>query len=450
MLVRFSLENWKSFRDRVEISMLASRERQHGERLFPLKKYQNRLLPIAVLYGGNASGKSNLFEALTFIKSFVLLGTRMPDAPVGVQPFLLEREARERPVRFSLEILIDGTIYCFEFGATSKAVVEEKLVKILSNRELVLYERSGGEIKFDPEKIRGREERDFLKYVARGTRSNQLFLTNSILQSVEKFRPVYDWFKNTLSLIGPASRFQPYEKLFGEDAPLGAYAEKLLARMDTGICRLDTEMLESLPVPEHVKADLEENIQEGQIVTFSTSLKKRLIVARKDGALVAKKPVAIHRGWDGEDVSFDLRQESDGTCRLLDLLPAFKEPSSPENDKVICIDELGRSLHPLLTRRLLELHLSNCGNRRQSQLLVTTHDILTIDQSLLRRDEMWVTERDARGVSRLYSFGDYKEARYDEDLRKSYLKGRMGGVPRIFLSDISESFGESFEEEAEG
>ena len=134
MLVRFSLENWKSFRDRVEISMLASRERQHGERLFPLKKYQNRLLPIAVLYGGNASGKSNLFEALTFIKSFVLLGTRMPDAPVGVQPFLLEREARERPVRFSLEIFIDGTIYCFEFGATSKAVVEEKLVKILSNR----------------------------------------------------------------------------------------------------------------------------------------------------------------------------------------------------------------------------------------------------------------------------------------------------------------------------
>ena len=85
MLVRFSLENWKSFRDRVEISMLASRERQHGERLFPLKKYQNRLLPIAVLYGGNASGKSNLFEALTFIKSFVLLGTRMPDAPVGLE-----------------------------------------------------------------------------------------------------------------------------------------------------------------------------------------------------------------------------------------------------------------------------------------------------------------------------------------------------------------------------
>ena len=84
--------------------MLASRERQYGERLFPLKKYQNRLLPIAVLYGGNASGKSNLFEALTFIKSFVLLGTRMPDAPVGVQPFLLEREARERPSHFSLEI----------------------------------------------------------------------------------------------------------------------------------------------------------------------------------------------------------------------------------------------------------------------------------------------------------------------------------------------------------
>lgn len=97
------------------------------------------------------------------------------------------------------------------------------------------------------------------------------------------------------------------------------------------------------------------------------------------------------------------------------------------------IDEIDRSLHTLLTRSLLEVYLSCCSTETRSQLLLTTHDVLLMDQQLLRRDEMWVTERDTEGVSNLFSFSEYKDIRYDKDIRKSYLQGRLGGIPRILL-----------------
>ena len=99
--------------------------------------------------------------------------------------------------------------------------------------------------------------------------------------------------------------------------------------------------------------------------------------------------------------------------------------------KVYVIDEIDRSLHPLLIRQLLEEYLSNCSTETRTQLLLTTHNVMLMDQQLLRRDEMWVAERDGVGVSSLFSFSEYKDIRYDKDIRKSYLQGRMGGIPRI-------------------
>ena len=128
-----------------------------------------------------------------------------------------------------------------------------------------------------------------------------------------------------------------------------------------------------------------------------------------------------------------MRRESDGSQRVIELLPAFLDLATETSDAVYVVDELDRSLHTILTRRLLETHLSSCSAESRRQLLFTTHDVLLLDQNLLRRDEMWVTERDATGASTLISFGEYKDIRYDKDIRKSYLQGRMGGIPRILL-----------------
>ena len=122
-----------------------------------------------------------------------------------------------------------------------------------------------------------------------------------------------------------------------------------------------------------------------------------------------------------------------GVDEMAQLLDAAVYAPVAGRTKVYVIDEVDRSLHTLLTRRLLEAYLASCGPETRSQLLLTTHDVLLMDQDLLRRDEMWVAERDASGASALTSFSEYKDVRYDKDIRKSYLQGRLGGVPRLLL-----------------
>ena len=175
-------------------------------------------------------------------------------------------------------------------------------------------------------------------------------------------------------------------------------------------------------------------IKEGMTVQLLYEPKnERYIVTRKEGELRAKKLVTYHPKIDGTEIRFDIRQESDGSQRVIDLLPALLDLSSPTSKKVYVIDEIDRSLHTLLTRRLLEAYLAKCSAETRTQLLLTTHDVLLMDQQILRRDEMWVTERDADGSSNLNSFSEYKDVRYDKDIRKSYLQGRLGGIPRILI-----------------
>ncbi len=434
MLIRFTLENWKSFRDPVVFSMVASKERQHGGRVPRVAKYQARFLPIAAIYGGNASGKTNFFKALSFAKSLVVFGTR-PDSPIAAEPFLLDSEIAKRPSRFCFELLIGERVYEFSFAVTHKAVIEERLVLITSTSEKVLYDRREGQPHFDE----SLDKAPFLDFAFRGTRDNQLFLTNSVSQKVENFRPVYDWFRDSLELVAPDARFEPFEQFLDERNPRFSTMNHLLRMLDTGIARLGGEDISfsSLPLEEPMKAMLREAIKEGESVRLSTSSNERFVIARRDGELSARKLVTYHANPDGHEVKFEVRHESDGSQRIIDLLPAFLELSGSKSKKVFIIDEIDRSLHTLLTRRLLESYLAGCSSETRCQLLMTTHDVFLMDQQLLRRDEMWVAERDGDGASTLVSFSEYGDVRYDKDVRKSYLRGRLGGIPRILITGES-------------
>ena len=134
MIISFSVENWMSFRDRATFSMVASRERQHGTRVSKLGKYQTRVLPIAAIYGGNASGKTNFFKAMSFAKTLVVKGSRL-DSLIPVETFRLDDGEMTRPARFAFELLVDETIYDFRFAVTRREVLEERLVKITSTSE---------------------------------------------------------------------------------------------------------------------------------------------------------------------------------------------------------------------------------------------------------------------------------------------------------------------------
>lgn len=413
--------------------MVASKEKQHRERVPRSEKYKTSILPVAAIYGGNASGKTNLFKALNFAKGLVVRGTQ-PDSLIPVEFFRLGSQSSELPVCFSFEILMDETIYEYSFAVTRKSVVEEKLVEISSTSEKTLYDRKDKKPNFHSS-IRKDE---FLKFAFKGTRDNQLFLTNSISQKVETFKPVYNWFKDTLELVAPDSRFEPFEQFLDEAHHLYVTMNFMLPQLDTGIAHLGGEDIPfaNLPLPEQLKQKIQEEVKEGITVRIlAEPINERFVVTRKNGELLSKKLITYHAKQDGNEVKFEMRHESDGSQRVIDLLPAFLEISAAKCKKVYVIDEVDRSMHTLLTRRLLEGYLKNCSPGSRAQLLFTTHDVLLMDQNLLRRDEMWVTERDAKGVSSLLSFSEYKDVRYDKDIRKSYLQGRLGGIPRILLAD---------------
>ncbi len=435
MILSFSVENWMSFQNQVSFSMVASRERQHGDRVPKIAKYQTRILPIAAIYGGNASGKTNFFKALSFMKELVVRGTQ-PDSMIPVEPYRLDNNSLEKPSRFKLELLIDEIIYEFSFAATKKSIIEEKLVKITSGSEKTLYNRYENKPHFDSTL----KNDDFLNFAFQGTRDNQLFLTNSVSQKVHIFKPVYDWFKDTLDLIAPDSRFKPFEHFLDEGHPLYSIMNEMLPQLDTGISHLGGEEIpfDNIPFPDSLKNKLQEDIKDGMTVRFlSDQPNERLIITRRAGELVAKKLVTYHQKLDGTEVKFEIGQESDGSQRVIELLPAFLEISAINSKKVYIIDEVDRSLHSLLTKQLLETYLAHCNPESRAQLLFTTHDVLLMDQELFRRDEMWLAERDIKGSTNLISISDYKDVRYDKDIRKSYLQGRFGGIPRIIFNSFS-------------
>ena len=437
MILSFSLENWMSFRDKVTFSMVASKERQHGERVPRLRRHKTRVLPIAAIYGGNASGKSNFFVALAFVRWLVTKGAPM-DAQIDVQPFQLDAEAAKHPSRFSLELLVDETIYEFSFAVTRQAVVEERLVQVGYAKDTVLYDRQGDEPNLDASLAKN----EALRYAYKGTRDNQLFLTNSVSQKVEAFRPIYDWFNDNLRIIAPNQSISHYGPLV-EEGVVRDLTNDMLQQLDTGITGL-TEAdadIEQLSLPEPMMAELRQDLGEG--ATAWLHLGGELVrVTKERGQLAAKKLMASHASADGKEVKFEMGMESDGTRRVINLLPAFLGLSATNSKFVVVIDEIDRSLHTLLIHELLDAYLDSCSHESRAQLLLTTHDVQLIDQYLFRRDEMWVTERDDTGATTLFSLCEYEEIRYDKDVRKSYLQGRLGGIPQTWL-------GRSFPDAAE-
>ena len=437
MLIRFQVENWASFRDKVEFSMVASRERQHRERIPKVKNLSLSILPIAAIYGGNAAGKTKLFRALSFARNFILNVSKI-DGMTGVEPFRLDNLSPTKPTRFEFDILAGGCVYEYSFALTQSTVIEEKLIQISKKEETILFERSLE--KYSENEVKGYQinlSDDFLKYAARGTRPNMLFLTNTVSQNGKQFEVVYNWFDRCLELIGPDSRFVPFDQFIDESSKLYSVMNSLLPQLDTGIQKIcgDDVAFENVPLPDGLKQILTANLKDDETVCVRISPTERYVFKRQVGLITAKKLITYHLDEDGKLCRFEMKQESDGSLRMIDLLPAFLKLMEPGSEKVYVIDELDRSLHTVLTRSLLEMYLGCCSPDTRAQLLITAHDAMLFDQSIFRRDEIWISERNGMGVSSLYSLCEYQGVRYDKDVRRSYLLGRFGGLPRVILSN---------------
>ena len=438
MLIRFNVKNFLSFDEESEFSLIANKERR-----LPSHYKQEEginILKSSVIYGANASGKSNLIKAIDFSRKVILRGIDRLN-PIN-KHFRLKEGNRRLPSIFQYEIKAEGKFYSYGFAAVlnENKIVEEWLYEVGSNKkdkkifERVINDKGKHDIEigFNPSK---ETKKRFEVYCEDFQDSDRLLFLSEInrksiggVKEMEGFKNVYNWFDNKLTVLFPHSKYAEIH-LIGDNNKMKKVFSNFLKVFQTGIDKIAFEEidLENLNLPKEVKESLK-NIDKETIILFNVNDNTYSLEKTEDNQYRIKKIVFEHLNNHKYKVLFDLADESDGTQRLLDFIPSLFTMAS--SDAVFIIDELDRSLHSQLAYKIFELFFS-LTKKNESQLIVSTHESLLLDLELLRRDEIWFVEKQ-NNQSRLYSLDQFK-VRNDKIIRKDYLLGRYGAIP-IFKS----------------
>ncbi len=438
MLVRFNVENFLSFNDKAEFSLIANRERRLSSHL--IKGDGVSILKASVIYGANASGKTNLVKAIDFSKRIITKGVDKIN-PKNCH-FRLKDENIDKPTIFNYEIKVKDKFYSYGFAIQLKTnkIIEEWLFEIGKKKEKKVFERFINEknkheieigIKLSP----NAEKRfDVYREDFQNT-NNLLFLSEINRKSIEDFpeaigfKDVFDWFDKKLTVLFPKSKFSGLN-FIGDDNQMSETFNSFLNVFQTGINNVTSEEidLDSFDIPKRIKEDLTTNIEKAKVIIFEINGISYSLKRNDKNEYKIKKIGLEHITDEGTPVIFDIENESDGTQRLFDFIPALHELKN--SDSVFVVDELDRSLHSKLTFGIFELFLKlTHGN--ESQLIATTHESLLLDLELLRRDEIWFVEKQGT-QSKLFSLDEFK-VRNDKIISKDYLLGRYGAIP-IFKS----------------
>lgn len=445
MLIRFTVENFLSFKDREIFSLIPGRGTLKSHHKSKAIK-GTTALKTAVVYGANASGKSNLMKAIAFGKEFVLKGNRT-EQPIKFNSFILDKELLGQNSRIEYEIQHKNKNYAYGFVFNSKEIIEEWLYEISKKSEKKIFTRDKNRRKeFDLEAILNKnkksEEKQFLKFTAKGTQKNQLFLseirTRKVKENVSNIDDlinVIDWFQNALTVIYPDSKNVGKKFELLEDTDLKKVFTEMLGYFDTGIDGIEFKEvdIDKIDIPSEILKDIKNDLlgeKSEKTNAFISNLqddKYYVISLLKNGVLKAQLLKTKHKVIGGGYELFDLRDESNGTRRIMDLIPLIIDFF--KGDNVFVIDEMERSLHPNLIYDLFDFFLSKCKNIN-SQIIVASHESTLLTQKLLRKDEIWFVVKDKSGASRLHSLEDYS-IRFDKEVRRDYLLGRYRGVPQF-------------------
>lgn len=446
MLIRFTVENFLSFDDRQSFSMISGKGTLKSHHKSP-KIFGVSVLKTAVLFGANASGKSNLVKAISFGRKLIVKGVKAGN-PILYQNFRLNNQSKKKDSRIEYEFQHKEENYAYGFVFNKEKIVEEWLYKVgKSGREIKVFERGiSTKDSFDLDylirKNNGEEEKQFLRFTAKGTPDNQLFLneirTRKVQENVSNIEDLLiatDWFKNSLKVIFPDDKYNEGLKFeLKQDDQLLESFEEFLAYFDTGIDGVGLERVkaENIEIPNplinKIKEDLMNKKSENIRASILSNKNTTYFLSIKNDELVIEKFITKHKVKGTEEIEkFDTSNESDGTNRIMDFIPILLDLL--KGDNVFIIDEMERSLHPNLIYDLLDLFLSKAKNIN-SQMILASHESTLMTQDLLRKDEIWFVVKDQFGASRLHSLEEYN-VRFDKKIRKDYLLGRFKAIPRI-------------------
>lgn len=438
MLIRFNVENFLSFNERSEFSLIANKERRLSSHFY--KGEGLNILKSGVVYGANASGKSNFIKAIDFSQKVITKGIDKLN-PVNCH-FRLKEGNISIPSIFNYELKAEDKFYSYGFAVilNENKIIEEWLYEIGQSKDKKIFERyineeKKHEIEIDI-KLSSKAKTRFDVYREDFQFSDKLLFLSEInrksiedFPEVESFKKVFNWFNNKLTVLFPKSKYSGLS-FIGDDNEMSSTFNSFLNVFQTGIHNVTSEEvdLDSFDIPKQIKEDLTKKMHKDNSIIFEIFGITYSLKRNEDSEYKVKKIGLEHLNDVGKKIVFDIEDESDGTRRLFDFIPALHELT--KMNSIYVIDELDRSLHSKLTYSIFEIFLE-LTKYNESQLIATTHESLLLDLDLLRRDEIWFTEK-IDNQTRLFSLDEFK-VRNDKIIRKDYLLGRYGAIP-IFKS----------------
>ena len=379
MLIGFTVENFRSFLGDASLSMIATSDKEH--RAFNVAAAEHDdLLKSILIYGANASGKSNLIHALYYMKKMIVSSIDVQTEHIKTcQPFTFREDARKLPIKFEISFLLDQVIYDYGFEILGGKVNREYLYKKAQRRTLV-FERTAPE--FDSIKLT--PDMTDVEPLKKNVRGDVLFLSWAAYANNALAMKIVDWIANKLVIFG-----------------------------FNGQVSLDVKTLVS-----------------EFFLRFIKKADSDIVGMKYSSSELLSSHQMYRQNWDKAkpiEVPFD-DYSSDGTKRMLELADAFYKMSN--GSAVIVIDEMDLHLHPSLVRHLIALINSIEHNPNNAQLICTTHDVLLLDEDI-RRDQIWFVDKDEHSVSSLYALSDFKDVRKNSDILKRYLLGVYGAIPDL-------------------
>jgi hypothetical protein len=403
VFLRFRFSNFRSFRAEQELSLIAGPFTDLPDVPRHPSGINEGVLPSAAIYGANASGKTNVIQAIGFMASAVSLSHRdwKPDGPIPREPFMADEESRREPSEIEADFLLAGVRHRYGFRVDSQVVLEEWLFVYPKGKKQTWFHRKRGNPIAFSNKMPGEN-----RTIENLTRQNSLFLSAAAQNAHEALMPVFIWLSGLLFVIGDRSKYREQTTRLCSELDYKNEIARLVSVADLGIAQMTVE-------------DAEFNFPDRTLAEIATTLKLPPVT----------RPVIrlLHRFGDTA-VPFKMDQESDGTLAYLALLgPAV---DAIKKGTPLLIDELDASLHPLLAIQLLRLFNTPSSNPKGAQLIFNTHDTNLLSGGVLRRDQIWFTEKGNDATSHLYPLSDFKPRR-EENLQNGYLQGRYGAIPFI-------------------
>ncbi len=418
MLVQFTVNNFKSIKDDITFSMITSSKDEGNVFDVPNRDYE--LLNSAIVYGANASGKSNFLKAFSFMARIVLNRDKVIQSTdrLAHQPFKLNSQTEDASSSFEMVFFVDEIKYRYGFEMDSTTVYAEWLYADEKGKESKLFYRDIDEEELYINRLK------FKEGLRLKVSQNQLFLWKCDQEGGEISKSILHWF-NRLNMIDGMEHDQYINEAM-QQMKDEVFKKELVALVKTADIGIEDIMLDEEEV----------SIEAIEEMNFPHEIKKQIL---ESSGLKRLSLLTQHKKYDEENKEigttiFELdNEESKGTRKFFKMSAPIL--NTLREGKVLIIDELDASLHPMLTKHLIKLFHNKEVNKHNAQLIFATHDTNLLHESMFRRDQIWMCEKDNYGATTLYSLAQFKNIRKKEDFEKKYMQGKYGAVP--YLNEFS-------------